>query len=297
MAKYARLRERLDGHQDLTPASFVIPEPASWDALARVHGRDYLAALKTGDLPRDIERRIGFPYSPQMVERSRRSVGGTLAAAAAARRGGVAVNLAGGTHHAFADTGAGYCVLNDVVVAARQQQADAALGQVLVVDLDVHQGDGTAALCAGDSAIVTFSMHGERNYPTRKQVSDLDVPLPDGCGDTDYLAALQQHLPALLATHQPELVFFLAGADPFEGDRLGRLALSKAGLQARDRLVFEVLEEAGVPVVVVMAGGYANDVEDIVDIHAATVLAAHASWRRRNAGHLDRFGAAASVPR
>ncbi len=280
MSKYSLLRERLRQEPALVSGRFSVPPAASRQALKRVHSKTYLDALLGGELPPAIERRIGFPYSEQMVERSRRSVGGTMAAAEAALECGVAVNLAGGTHHAFADTGGGYCVLNDVAVAARYAQTRLGVGQVLVVDLDVHQGDGTAAIFAEDPSVFTFSMHGGKNYPTRKQTSDLDVPLDDGTDDDAYLEQLEQILPGLLTEVQPELVFYLAGADPFAGDRLGRLALSKPGLARRDRRVFAHLREAGVPAAVCMAGGYADDVEDIVSIHTATVLAAHESWRR-----------------
>ncbi|MEM9183787.1 MAG: histone deacetylase [Pseudomonadota bacterium] len=280
MSKYSLLRERLRREPRLAAGRFSVPPAASLQALKRVHSEAYLDALISGALPRAIERRIGFPYSEQMVERSRRSVGGTMAAAEAALECGVAVNLAGGTHHAFADTGGGYCVLNDVAVAARYAQTSLGVGQVLVVDLDVHQGDGTAAIFSEDSSVFTFSMHGGKNYPTRKQASDLDVALDDGTDDEAYLKQLEGILPELLRELQPDLVFYLAGADPFAGDRLGRLSLSKTGLAQRDSRVFNFLRTAGVPAAVCMAGGYADSVEDIVSIHTATVLAAHESWRR-----------------
>lgn len=274
MAKYARLRERLALNPLFAEDRFVVPEPASDAVLGRVHSARYLEQMKTGALPPELARRIGFPWSPAMVERSRRSVGGTLGAADAALADGVGVNLAGGTHHAFADRGGGFCVFNDVVVAATALLDRALVDQVLVVDLDVHQGDGTAALCADEPRIFTFSIHGEKNYPARKQVSDLDLALPDGTGDEEYLAALSDHLPVLIERVRPDFAFYLAGADPYRGDRLGRLALSKEGLARRDRFVFETLEEASVPVALVMAGGYAEEVDDIVDIHEQTVVLA-----------------------
>ncbi len=274
MSKYALLRQRLRASGLFTDAAFQVPAAAADEDLLRVHCPDYLAALQTGTLERSVERRIGFPWSKQMVERSRRSVGGTLGAARTALAESLAVNLAGGTHHAFHDTGAGFCVLNDVVVAARWAQARAGVGQVLVVDLDVHQGDGTAALCRDDASIFTFSVHGEKNYPARKQLSDLDVALADGTGDEDYLAALASHLPALVQRLEPDMAFYLAGADPFQGDRLGRLGLTKQGLARRDQFVFDTLRRSGISTVVCMAGGYAEEVEDIVDIHAATVIEA-----------------------
>lgn len=279
MAKYSLLRERLTAHDQLRGARFVVPPAASMAALRAVHSEHYLNALFTGQLPKAIERRIGFPYSSQMVDRSRRSVGGTMAAAEAALSCAIAVNLAGGTHHAFADTGGGYCVLNDVAVAARYAQQMLGVGQILVVDLDVHQGDGTAAIFADDRSVFTFSIHGARNYPTRKQASDLDLALADGTDDQAYLDQLRHHLPLLLDRCRPELVFYLAGADPYAGDRLGRLSLSKDGLKARDQQVFQTLRQAGIPVAVCMAGGYADRVQDIVDIHESTVLCAWQSWR------------------
>lgn len=276
MDKYARLRERLGRDGQFDDCRFLVPEPAPLAALQQVHEPQYLRQLLSGELPRAVQRRIGFPWSEQLVERSRRSVGGTMAAAAAALREGVAVNLAGGTHHAFADTGAGFCVLNDVVVAARWCRRDPAVTRVLVVDLDVHQGDGTAALCRDDADMYTFSMHGSNNYPARKQVSDLDVALADGTGDTEYLAALEQHLAGAVATAQPDLAFYLAGADPYHGDRLGRLALSMDALARRDTMVLETLAAKSIPVAVVMAGGYARQVEEIVQIHFQTVSIARA---------------------
>ncbi len=282
MAKYARLRQRLAGNPLFAEAEFLIPEPASDALLGRVHSARYLEQIRTGALPPELARRIGFPWSAAMVERSRRSVGGTLGAAGAALADGVGVNLAGGTHHAFADSGGGFCVFNDVVVAATALLDRERVRQVLVVDLDVHQGDGTAALCAQEPRIFTFSIHGERNYPARKQSSDLDVGLPDGTGDEAYLRCVQQHLPESIERARPDFAFYLAGADPYRGDRLGRLALTKEGLARRDRLVFETLRESGVPVAVVMAGGYAENVDDIVDIHEQTVVLA------KRAGYAER---------
>jgi acetoin utilization deacetylase AcuC-like enzyme len=230
-----------------------------------------------------VLRRIGFPWSPAMVERSRRSSGGTLMALRSALAGdGIAVNLAGGTHHAGYARGGGYCVFNDAVVAARHVQAHGLAERVLVVDLDVHQGNGTAELCADDAAIFTFSMHAGRNYPAVKPASDLDVSLDDGTGDQAYLDALARHLPQALARARADAVVYLAGADPYAGDRLGYLALSKAGLAERDRQVLAACRRQGLPVAVCMAGGYAPDVEDIVDIHEATVRIAATHWRERS---------------
>ncbi len=235
------------------------------------------------------QRAIGFPWSEAMVERARRSVGATLAAARAALVEGVAANLAGGTHHASAGRGSGYCVFNDVAVAARAVQADAAgaaaggaAPRIVVIDLDVHQGDGTAAIFAGDPGVFTLSLHGEKNFPFRKAASDLDVALPDGCGDADYLAALDAALAAVWGEHAARpfgLAFYLAGADPHEGDRLGRLKLSAAGLLERDRRVFAALRERRIPVALSMAGGYGRDIEVTVAIQVATLQSAVESWQ------------------
>jgi acetoin utilization deacetylase AcuC-like enzyme len=275
MAKYSGLRERLlaegtVGAQDLHEAP-----AASWDDLRLVHDAGYVDAVANGTLSREAQRRIGFPWSPQMVERARRSVGATIAAAQVALEDGVAANLAGGTHHGFADRGEGFCVFNDVAVAARVLQRDDRARRIAVVDLDVHQGNGTAAIFAGDETVFTFSMHGEKNFPFRKETGDLDVALPDGTGDDAYLELLRSHLAGVLNGHQPDLVFYLAGADPYEGDRLGRLKLTIAGLSTRDEMVFDACRRRGVPLAVTMSGGYANDINAIVTIHANTIRAAN----------------------
>jgi len=209
-----------------------------------------------------------------MVERSRRSVGATIAAARAALDDGVAANLAGGTHHAFADRGEGFCVFNDVAVGVRVLQRNGHANRIAIVDLDVHQGNGTAAIFSGDPSVFTFSMHGDKNYPFKKEVSDLDVPLADGTGDDEYLSLLRAHLPDVLNRHQPDFVFYLAGADPFEGDRLGRLKMTIEGLRRRDEIVMEACTKARLPVAISMSGGYANDVDEIVTIHANTIRTA-----------------------
>jgi acetoin utilization deacetylase AcuC-like enzyme len=271
MAKYRLLRERVIADGLVSPDDLREPAAAAWDDLRLVHTADYVEGVAAGTLPREVQRAIGFPWSPAMVERSRRSVGGTIAAARAALVDGTAVNLAGGTHHAFADRGAGYCIFNDIAVASRVLLRDGEVSRVLVVDLDVHQGDGTAAIFAGDPAVFTFSMHGASNFPFRKQTSDLDVALPDGTGDDAYLERLERHLQPLVEGHQPDLVFYLAGADPYEGDRLGKLKLTIPGLRARDTFVFATCRAAGIPVAVAMGGGYAHDVDAIVRIHANTI--------------------------
>jgi acetoin utilization deacetylase AcuC-like enzyme len=280
MAKYRLLRERLVDESVLDPRDLHVPAPATWDELRLVHDPDYLDAVATGTLAADAQRRIGFPWSPMMVERSRRSVGATIAAAReATRRDGarafqasvVSANLAGGTHHAFRDRGEGYCVFNDVAVAASLLLRDGTAERVAVVDCDVHQGNGTAAIFRDEPAVFTFSLHGAKNFPFRKETSDLDVTFDDGAGDDEYLAALDSHLPAVLDGHEPDVVFYLAGADPYEGDRLGRLKLTIGGLQQRDRMVFDACRRRALSVVVVMSGGYAPDVDAIVTIHTNTI--------------------------
>jgi len=275
MEKYRLLRERVAA-EILGPDDLRVPDAASDAELGRAHSAAYVERAQAGELSQQELRRIGFPWSPQMVERSRRSAGATIAACRAALRDGVAANLAGGTHHAFADAGAGYCVFNDSAVAARAVQAEGLARRVAVVDCDVHQGDGTAAILQGDDSIFTFSIHGASNFPFRKQRSDLDLALPDGTGDDAYLDALEAGLRAALAAARPDLVIYLAGADPYYDDRLGRLALTKAGLAERDRAVFAYCRRLGLPLAVTMAGGYARQIADTVDIHAQTITIAAA---------------------
>ena len=274
MAKYSGLRERILAEGIVGPDDLHEAPAAAWDDLRLVHTPAYVDAVANGTLPRDMQRRIGFPWSPAMVERSRRSVGATIAAARMALDDGVAANLAGGTHHSFADRGEGFCVFNDVAVAARVLQRDGDARRIAIVDLDVHQGNGTAAIFAGDESVFTFSMHGDKNFPFRKETSDLDVPLPDGTGDVEYLDLLRDHLDAVLNRHQPAFVFYLAGADPYEGDRLGRLKLTIEGLRLRDEFVFTNCHRRRLPVAISMSGGYATDVDAIITIHANTIRAA-----------------------
>jgi acetoin utilization deacetylase AcuC-like enzyme len=290
-SKYRLLRAQVEGLADLELGEAAA---ATDDQLRLVHTPDYVAAVTGGSLSPAEQRAIGFPWSEEMVERSRRSVGATIAAARSALAEGVAANLAGGTHHASASRGSGYCVFNDVAVATRLLQAEAcevglptraAPLRVAVIDLDVHQGDGTAAIFAGDTSVFTLSLHGARNFPFRKAASDLDVALPDGCGDADYLDALAGALATLWREHEAApfgLAFYLAGADPHEGDRLGRLKLSADGLLARDRLVLAALRERRLPAALSMAGGYGHDLDVTAAIQAATIRAAIASWREWN---------------
>ena len=273
--KYTLLRQRLERHAAAGAAlEFIEPHAATDDELLRVHCRDYVGRVMAGTLSRDEIRRIGFPWSPHLVERSLRSTGAAVDAAAAAVEDGVAASLAGGTHHAGSNWGEGYCVFNDVAVAAREMQARGAVRRVLVLDCDVHQGNGTAEIFDADETVFTMSIHGARNFPLRKQPGSLDVPLEDGTGDEEYLERLEQAVAESFARAGADLVLYIAGADPYEGDRLGRLRLTKPCLLARDRLVFDAARQAGVPTAIVCGGGYCTDLESIVDIHAATMLEA-----------------------
>ena len=269
MEKYRLLRERIG--QTLPEIRLLEPEPLTDEALAIAHSPDYIRRLVGGDLSRKEMMAIGFPWSPEMVERSRRSAGATVMACRAAFRDGVGINLAGGTHHAYRDRGEGFCCFNDAVVAARLMQREGLAAKCLVIDLDVHQGNGTAAMTRDDSNIFAFSMHGAENYPFVKERSDLDIELPDGTGDAFYLESLRAALIQIRTQFAPSLVIYLAGADPFCDDRLGRLALTKAGLLARDRQVLEFVRGLGVPMAIAMAGGYGRTIQDTVDIHFQTV--------------------------
>jgi acetoin utilization deacetylase AcuC-like enzyme len=271
MPKYARLRERV---ADVAAARMRVPPPASEDELVRAHSRTYVQAVCNGTLDARAMRRIGFPWSPAMVERSRRSAGATIAACRSALAFGAGVNLAGGTHHAHRDHGEGFCVFNDAVVAIRAMQAEQRIARALIVDLDVHQGDGTADILDDDDSVHTLSLHGRNNFPFRKRASRQDVELDDGTGDASYLATLSVALDLALRCGPFDLAIYLAGADPYEHDRLGRLALTKRGLALRDAYVLDTLQQADIPVAVAMAGGYAERIDDIVDIHFATVAAA-----------------------
>jgi len=280
-SKYRLLREHFEREPGLLRMQ---PAPAATEGeLALAHTPDYVDAVLLGRLSAAQQREIGFPWSPPMAERSRRSVGASIAAARAALSEGVAANMAGGTHHAYAGKGSGYCVFNDVAVAARLMQAEWARGhrsllRVLVIDLDVHQGNGTASIFRDDDTVFTFSMHGARNFPFRKEASDLDVDLPDGCGDADYLAALDRALDEVWRRCQPGLAFYLAGADPHEADRLGRLKLTYAGLAERDRRVLAALQARRIPVALSMAGGYGHDLATTVAVQVNTLNLAAASW-------------------
>jgi acetoin utilization deacetylase AcuC-like enzyme len=268
MAKYPLLLERLLADGTVRAADLIEPALARLDDLRLVHTAEYLAALEAGTLEPAAVRRIGVPWSPALWRRSRLAAQGTLEAARAALADGLAANLAGGTHHAFTGHGEGFCVLNDVAVAIRVLQRDGHLRRALVVDLDVHQGNGTAAIFEGDADVFTFSMHGERNYPARKMRSTLDVALADGTGDEEYLELLAGHLADILGRFAPAIVFYLAGVDPVRGDRYGRLALSDDGLRRRDRHVLETCRGRGLPLVITIAGGYAPTPARTAELHA-----------------------------
>lgn len=268
LAKYRLVREAVE---QLETVEVTTAEAATWDELARAHTQEWLERVRDGALDRRQTLALGLPWSPALVERSTRATGATIRAAGVALERGAAMNLGGGTHHAFADAGRGFCVFNDVVTAIRAHRAAGRLGRVLVIDLDVHQGDGTHALLAGDPTAFTLSINGFRNYPFRRVPGDLEADLADDTGDDEYVSTLGRLLPEALRRGRPELAFYLAGADPYEGDRLGRLALTKQGLLERDVLVRDTLRTAGVPVCVTLAGGYADRIEDTVEINVGTV--------------------------
>ena len=283
MAKYQLLRDRLAA--ELPAIRLSQAPPATDGELALAHAPAYIQAIADGSVDARVMREIGFPWSPAMAERARRSVGATIAACRAALHDGVAANIAGGTHHASADKGGGFCVFNDAAVAARLMQAEWGRQRerallVAVVDLDVHQGNGTAAIFRGDESVFTLSLHGARNFPFRKEPGDLDVELPDGCADDDYLRALDTALLALDRRFVPGLVIYLAGADPHEGDRLGRLKLTWDGLRERDQRVFDWAWQRRIPLAMAMAGGYGRRIEDTVQVQVNTFAVASDAFGR-----------------
>jgi acetoin utilization deacetylase AcuC-like enzyme len=281
LTKYALLRQRVSQSGLFGDGSLIVPEPATEEQLTLAHLSDYVQRVLQGELTEKEIRRIGFPWSPGLVERSRRSVGGTIAACRSALQDSISANLAGGTHHAYADHGEGYCVFNDCAVAARVMQAEGRAQRVVILDCDVHQGNGTASIFSADPSVFTFSIHAAKNFPFHKEPSDLDIALADGVGDEDYLAALEEGARHAIQASHPDLAIYLAGADPFLDDRLGRLALTKEGLAQRDNLIFGLCHQAGIPVAVTLSGGYARLVEDTVDIHFHTIqLAAQLAKNR-----------------
>lgn len=275
LEKYSLLRQRLEAEAAAGAGfQFIDPHAATPDELLRVHCRDYVGRVLAGRLSAAEVRRIGFPWSPELVERSLRSTGAAVDAAVAAVSDGVAASLAGGTHHAGTNWGEGFCLFNDTAVAARELQDLGLVRRVLILDCDVHQGNGTAEIFATDPTVFTMSIHGERNFPLRKVPSSLDVPLADGTGDAEYLMRLEPAVSESFARSRADFVFYIAGADPYAGDRLGRLQLSRAGLLQRDRLVFRAAAAAGVPLAIVCGGGYCEDLNAVAGIHAATMLEA-----------------------
>ena len=268
MGKFPALAEILLMEELITPGDIYEPNEVTWEELQLVHTADYLSRLEGGNLGAKAERKMGLPWSHALVRRSRLAVQGTIEAARMALEDGIAANLAGGTHHAYPGHGEGFCVLNDVAVAIRVLQRRGQIGRALVVDLDVHQGNGTAVIFDGDESTYTFSMHGERNYPFEKEASALDVGLPDGMGDDDYMAALEQNLETALVAARSDLTFYLAGVDALAGDRYGRLSLSREGIQRRDHYVIERLCAAEQPLCLLMSGGYAETPQATADLHA-----------------------------
>lgn len=268
MRKYPALFETLVRENLVRPADSAAPVEVDWETLALVHDTDYLSDVAHGTLSPDAVRRLGFPWSPALVRRARLAVDGTIRAATMALRDGVAANLAGGTHHGFANRGEGFCVFNDVAVAVRWLQSTGAIRRALIIDLDVHQGNGTADIFAGDERVFTFSIHAALNYPRQKACSDFDVDLPDDAADPAYLGALRNHLPLALAAARADIAFYLAGVDVFEDDRLGRLRVSRAGIHERERYVLQSCRDAGLPLAICLAGGYAATPELTADLHA-----------------------------
>jgi acetoin utilization deacetylase AcuC-like enzyme len=276
VSKYALLRERVIADGIASDGNVHDPDAATEDDLRLVHTADYVTRFTRGELTPAEERRLGFPWSPALVERSLRAVGGTIAATGHALTAGVAMNLAGGTHHAFPSHGEGFCVYNDVAVAIRRLQRDGRIRRAVVIDLDVHQGNGTHEIFAGDGDVYTFSMHGGKNYPFHKVPGTLDIELPDRCADAEYLTALHDVLPRVLSESSPDLAVYIAGADPHEGDALGRLSLTFDGLAQRDAFVLTQCREVGIPVAITIGGGYGRDIDDTVRIHATTARIAAA---------------------
>jgi acetoin utilization deacetylase AcuC-like enzyme len=279
MPKYVLLRQRIVGAGLVSEANLRVGPAATHEDLYRAHHRAYVRKVEMGELtPKEI-RRIGFPWSPQLFERSRRSVGSTIAACRTALTEGLGINLAGGTHHAGPDFGQGFCVFNDSAVAARAMQAAGLAKRLVILDCDVHQGNGTALIFNGDASVFTFSIHGAKNFPFHKEQSDLDIGLDDDADDAVFLDALEWGIPEAIERAKADLAIYLAGADPYADDRLGRLAVTKRGLAERDRFVLEQCRKAGLPVAIAMAGGYGKQIKDTVDIHFQTVLTAVNMWR------------------
>ena len=271
MDKYRLVPQRLLAEGVLSSDEIITPEPIALGDILRVHTPAYVHACINGTLGRKALLRLGLPWSEALVRRAFAVIGGTLGAAQAALRDGIAANLAGGTHHAFADHGEGYCIFNDLVIVLRRLRAEGSISRALIIDLDVHQGNGTAVLCQTDPATFTFSMHAANNYPAHKEHSSWDIALPDGTTDEQYLGRLEESLPALLQQARPALILYQAGVDVLRDDRFGKLALSMAGVGERDRRVCTFARQAGVPLVVTLGGGYARDIDRVVEAHCRTV--------------------------
>lgn len=278
MLKYELLPQQLLHEGTAAPADFFVPTPPPDEDILRVHDAGYYERLRRGQLTRQEERATGFPWSPELFAREVTILGGTIECARRALRHGVALNIAGGTHHAFRNRGEGFCLLNDQAAGAAWLLAQGLAKQVLIVDLDVHQGNGTAAIFQGEPRVFTCSVHGARNYPAHKEASDLDLPLPDGTADAEYLAMLAATLRPLVARVRPDFIFYLAGVDVLATDKLGHLALSREGCRRRDELVLGLCHRRGLPVVVCMGGGYSARIADIVEAHANTFRVAAALW-------------------
>jgi acetoin utilization deacetylase AcuC-like enzyme len=272
--KYRLVHTALLSEHYAAPGDFLVPEPAEDADVLRVHAADYVGKLKSGTLDYMELLRLEIPWSKEMVEAVWLAAGGTILAGRRALAEGFAANIGGGFHHAYPDHGEGFCPIHDVAIAIRRLQADGAIATAMVIDTDVHQGNGTAAIFHGDDSVFTFSIHQENNYPYPKPLSNIDVDLPDGIGDDDYLARLESHLLRAFEQFQPDLLFYVAGADPYCEDQLGGLHLTLDGLRKRDRLVLEAGRLRGIPVAITLAGGYARHVHDTVQIHVNTILAA-----------------------
>jgi acetoin utilization deacetylase AcuC-like enzyme len=278
-AKYRLIKKSLLDSKLACAEDFLEPQPAEDTAVLLVHTADWVRKLQTGELEPWEVARMEIPYSPELVRAVWLATGGSILAGRRALADGVAVNIGGGFHHAFPGYGEGFCAIHDVAIAIRKLQTEGAIARAMTVDLDVHHGNGTAAIFARDATVFTFSMHQENNYPFEKPPGDLDIHLPDGCGDEMYLGLLRENLRKALTAFQPDLIFYLAGADPYREDQLGGLALTLEGLRARDRIVFAMAREFNAPVAVALAGGYARNVEDTIAIHAGTIHEAASLWR------------------
>jgi acetoin utilization deacetylase AcuC-like enzyme len=283
--KYRMIHDQLLADGIAAADDFLVPEPATDEDVLRVHSRDYVYKLKHGSLSREEILRMEVPYSPELLTACWLAAGGSILAGRRALEDGCAANIGGGFHHAYPDHGEGFCVIHDVAVAIRHLQFHRAIDNAMVVDTDVHQGNGTAEIFGGDGTVFTLSIHQEHNYPYPKPASTMDVNLPDGVGDDDYLAILEKHLHEAFREFSPQILFYVAGADPYREDQLGGLALTMEGLARRDALVFDYARRHSVPAAITLAGGYARNVADTVRIHINTILAGRAALRQGSAHH------------